>query len=335
MKPMTRSLRARLLFVSAFAFLSGVVAAPCSAQQMGFSQEPYSFPFETYGAWLEFMDESPDPAWRAPVMRRLVTQDDFDRYASGSTVQAERIAYESDGLSIRGFKFSPRNRSGRLPVVLFGHGGVAEWGRITFFDILEMHRLAERGYIVLASALRGEGGSEGYPNLGAGDRQDMLDLLAVAVELDEVDATRVGYWGFSRGGGLGYRVMAATDEIRAAVLIGAPTDAVHSPRRAEFEEHVYPGILDGFEEDPDEALRQLSAAYWPEDLPPSTPILLLHGSHDDRVQVSNSLVMAGHLARLQRPFRLVVLEGGSHTLIEHLQEVRREMDRWFDAHLKN
>lgn len=44
--------------------------------------------------------------------------------------------------------------------------------------------------------------------------------------------------------------------------------------------------------------------------------------------------MAGHLARLGRTVRLVVYEGGSHTLIEHLAEVRREMDRWFDGRLR-
>ena len=130
-------------------------------------------------------------------------------------------------------------------------------------------------------------------------------------------------------------MLAATDDILAAVLIGAPSDQVNSPRRVEFEEHVYPGILDGYEDDPEEALRRVSAVYWPERLSESTAILLLHGAEDDRVQLSNSLKMAEHLARLDRTFRLVVPEGGSHALIEDLREVRAEMDRWFDTWLKN
>lgn len=335
MTPIGRTACARQLVAALLALFPIVVTAPVSGQSPWVSQELYSFAFDSYDAWLDFMDEAPDPAWQASAMRELVSRSDFERYASGRTVRAERISYLSDGLEIRGFKFSPRDPEGPVPVILFGHGGVAEWGRITFFDILEMHRLAERGYLVLASALRGEGGSEGHPNLGAGDRQDMLDLLAIAANLEEADGTRIGYWGFSRGAALGYRLLAATDDIRAAVLIGAPSDQLNSPRRDEFAEFVYPGILDGYEDDPDEALRRVSAVYWPEQLSPSTEILLIHGASDDRVQLSNSLKMAEHLSRLGRPFRLVVPEGGSHTLIEHLPQLRLELDRWFDARLKN
>ncbi len=324
----------RRLFRTAALLIGFTIGVPASAQTRLVSQEPYSFPFENYEAWLAFMDESPDPSWRSGSVGRLVPQDVFLRYKSGRTVRAERITYLSDGLEIRGFKISPQNSTGPFPVVVFAHGGVAEWGRITFFDVLEMCRLAERGYIVMASALRGEGGSDGHPNLGSGDRQDILDLLAVASHLDEADSTRIGYWGFSRGGSLGYRVLAKTDLIHAAVLIGAPSDLLDNPRRAEFHEHVYPGIVDGYEADPDAALRRLSAAYWPEQISPSTEILLIHGANDDRVRLSNSLTMADHFARLGRPFRLVVPEGGSHTLIEHLDEIRTEMDRWFDARLK-
>lgn len=220
-------------------------ALPVSAQSPWASQEDYAFPYDDRETWLDFMDESPDPAWRADVVRHLVPREDFQRYASGRTVRAARVTYRSDGLEIRGFSFTPQEADGPLPVVIFGHGGVGEWGRITFFDVLEMYRLAERGYVVLASALRGEGGSEGMPNLGSGDLRDMLELLDIATRLDGADPDRIGYWGFSRGAGLGYRLLAATEAIDAAVLVGGGADAVASPRRAEFEESVYPGILEG------------------------------------------------------------------------------------------
>ncbi|MEO0500451.1 MAG: alpha/beta fold hydrolase, partial [Pseudomonadota bacterium] len=274
----------------------------------------YEFPFGSYADWLAFMDEAPDPAWRAERMRTLVPGATFARYARQETVAASRIVYRSDGLAINGFALSPRRTTAPTPLVLFGHGGVAEWGRITFFDMLEMFRLAERGYTVLASALRGEGGSEGHPNLGAGDRQDMLTLISVAEELGGIDTGRIGYWGFSRGGGLGYRVAAATDRIRAAVLIGASADLVQNPRRAEFHEHVYPGVVDDYEKDADAALTALSAVYWPERLSASTDFLLIHGAADARVPAGHSLAMARHLTRLDRTVELVMPERGSHTL---------------------
>lgn len=294
----------------------------------------YEFPIQDYGDWLAFMDESENEAWRGSAMRKLVDEQAFSRYRDGATVAAYRLTYRSDGLAIQGFIVAPKRCDPACPVVLFAHGGAAQWGRITFFDLLEMHRLAERGYIVLASALRGEGGSEGTPNLGVGDRDDMLRLLDVAARIDGADATRVGFWGFSRGGGLGYRVLAATDAIDAAVLIGAPSDYVTSTRRAEFHEHLYPGVVDGYEADQDAALRALSATFWPENLAAGTSVLLIHGANDSRVPVGDAIQMAKHLTRLGRPFRLDVPIAGSHTLIEHQVEVRKHLDDWFDQHLK-
>ena len=164
------------------------------------SRAPYVFPFREYQDWLAFMDQSPDPAWGSTAMRELVPEETYRRYRDGTTLQAHDIVYRSQGLEIRGLLIAPRRTRTPCPVVLFAHGGVAEWGRITFFDVLEMHRLAETGVVVLASALRGEGGSEGTPNLGAGDRADLLELLEVAARVDGADPTRVGLWGFSRGG---------------------------------------------------------------------------------------------------------------------------------------
>lgn len=298
------------------------------------SRSDYQFPFGKYEDWLAFMDRAPNPAWRGDRMRELVGEAAFERYRNNARLISERFEYRSDRLAIKGLAFRPRTVSAPLPVILFAHGGVGQWGRITTFDVLEMQRLAERGYCVLASTFRGEGGSEGEPNLGAGDRADMLNLLRVAPEIARIDPDRIGLWGFSRGGGLGYRTLAATDAIRAAVLIGATSDLVNSPRREEFDEHVYPGIVDGYEADPDAALRALSAGYWPEDISASTSILLVHGAKDNRVTVDNTLKMAQHFARLDRSFEAMVLENGSHTLIEHWERVRTTIDRWFDLHLR-
>ncbi|MCG8503085.1 MAG: alpha/beta fold hydrolase [Sphingomonadales bacterium] len=298
------------------------------------SHVPYAFPFEDYESWLAFMDKAPDPAWRADAMRRLIPEDVFLSYRDQKTLRTEQIVYLNEGLRINGFAVAPRQIEAPLPVILYAHGGVAQWGRITFFDLLELHRLAEQGYVVIASALRGEGGSEGKPNLGAGDLSDMLRLLDVAAHIDGADTARVGLWGFSRGGGLGYRMIAASDRIAAAVLVGASSDLVGSPRRQEFDTHVYPGIVDNYATDKDAALRTLSAVYWPERLSKNTRLLLIHGADDERVPVRSSLVMAQHLSRLKRDYQLLVLENGSHTLIEHQLRVRREIDRWFAAYLR-
>ncbi len=299
------------------------------------SRTVYEFPFESYQEWLEFMDKAPESAWHSTNMRRLIPESIFNSYKQQEKVKLERIQYLSDGLLINGFLVRPNQIKNKLPVVLYAHGGVGKWGRISFFDLLELIRLSERGYIVIASALRGEMGSEGEPNLGRGDRQDILNLLRLSENLEDADMSNIGFWGFSRGGGLGYRVIASTEQIKAAVLVGATSDLVNSPRRGEFHKHVYPGIVDNYELDKGKALRDLSALFWAERLNPATSILLIHGSADSKVNVFNSRSMTQELNRLGRPHKYVEVENGSHTLIENLERVRIELDDWFDSNLKS
>lgn len=298
-------------------------------------REPYRFSYNQHSKWLDFMDKAKNQAWQADNMRTLFDKTTYERYQSQDTLKSEKLVYLSDGLKIKAYLIAPKDKSKKYPVVIFAHGGVAKWGRITFVDLLEMHRLAEQGYVVLASALRGEGGSEGKPNLGAGEINDIMALLDVAEHIESADTNKVGFWGFSRGGGLGYRVMAQTDRFQAALLIGAPSDLINNPRRAEFDEHVYPDVIENYAVDKDAALISLSAAFWPERLSQKSAIFLAHGAEDERVNISHSLTMAEHLSRLGRKYRLVVFENGSHTLIEHHIQLREQREQWFEAHLKH
>lgn len=303
--------------------------APKDARQL--ERTPYEFAFDSYAAWLAFMDTAPDPSWQAPAMKALVPEATFDNYRAGRTVRAERISYLNDNLRINGFMVAYKQCEPVCPVIIYAQGGVAQWSRTTFFDLLEMHRLAAQGFIVLSTSRRGEGGSEGTANLGAGDLSDTLALIDIVDQLPEADGTTINYFGFSRGGALGYRVLAGTDRINAAVMLGAPSDSLLSPRRAEFHDAVYPGIVDGYEADPDAALRALSALYWPERLSERTRLLLLHGGSDKRVHPYNSLRLVDRLQGLGLSPRLVLFEQGSHSLIEHYVDVRREIDRWFSV----
>ncbi len=224
---------------------------------------------------------------------------------------------------------------GPHPVIIFNHGGVMQWGRIILPEVLEFHRLAERGYIVLASNYRGEGGSEGKPSMDGGDVDDVLALLKLVDVLPGADPKRVGMWGFSRGGFVTYGTLARTDRVAAAVIVGGPTDLIDAPRRAEFDRFVYPHVIRDYVRDKTAALTRLSPIRWPERLASTTPLLLLQGGDDARVQPSDALRMAVALQRLKRSYRLKLYEGGSHNLLEDMSDVRREMDRWFDAYVRD
>ncbi|MEO0811678.1 MAG: prolyl oligopeptidase family serine peptidase [Myxococcota bacterium] len=212
-------------------------------------------------------------------------------------------------------------------MIVFLHGGVARWGKITSLDILEMCHWASQGVAVLAPTYRGEMGSEGRPNLGAGEVADVLHAVKAVEGIESIDSSRAVLWGFSRGGATAYRVLAASERFRAAVILAGPTDRIGDPRREEFHTHVYPGIVDDYESDPDSALGAISAIQWPERLARGTSLTLLHGDADRRVPVRDSQRMADALRSIGRSVELLVVPDAGHSLRERWPWVRRRVGK--------
>jgi DNA repair ATPase RecN len=100
-------------------------------------------------------------------------------------------------------------------------------------------------------------------------------------------------------------------------------------------EQVYAELVPRWEETKEEALRARSAILWPEELHAETPILLLHGTADWRVDPTQALRMATALYEAKRPFRLVLFEGGDHGLSEHRAEVDRLARDWLDRYVRD
>ena len=289
----------------------------------------YEFPFASHDSWVIEMAGKGIEDWSV-----VFGKADYDRFHSGTSVRVERITYQSDGLAIKGFLISPKKPKTSTPLIVFNRGGTLEWSRITFWEILEFCRLAERGYTVIASYFRGCGGSEGMDELGRGDVRDVMNAIKMAESLPPVDTTRIGVWGFSRGAGTSYHLLAKEPRIKAAIMVGGSVDALRSHRNQEFHEHVYPKALPGYTQDPDAALRSISPLYWAESLNPNAPILLMHGGADWRVLPEQSLAMATKLQELGRSYRLVIFEGGSHSLLEHVGSYRAQLDDWLDRYVR-
>jgi len=324
--------RAVLALAVALAASSPLVAVEASGPLV--SRTAYVFPFATRAAWFDFVRGTPGGADAARDLAATISEAEYARKVAQTETRFERIVYRSDGLAIRGFLVTPVS-GGKHPVIIYNHGGVMQWGRIVLPELLEFQRLAERGYVVLASMYRGEGGSEGVADMSGGDVADTLALLDVAAQLPEADTGRVGMWGVSRGGLVAYGALARTGRIAAAAIVGGPADLLTAPRRAEFDAAVYPTAVRDYARDKDAALVRISALHWPERLAATTPILLLHGGDDPRVPPADSLRMAVELQRLKRSYRLKIFEGGSHALTEHIGEVRAELDRWFDRYVRD
>lgn len=251
-------------------------------------------------------------------------------------VEMYEITYWSDGLAVKGFLVYPKS-GGPHPCIIYNRGGNREAGAITPEEAHTfLARVASWGYLILASQYRGNAGGEGREEFAGADVNDVLNLLPLLDQLPEADASRIGMWGWSRGGLMTYRALARTDRIAAAIAMAAVTDAFdYVTRRPDMEREVFAELIPAYRQNKHAALEARSPLHWARQLCKQTPILVLHGGADWRVHPAQALRMAAALLEHRHPFRLLFYEGGDHGLTEHEAEVLGQIRAWLDRYVRD
>ena len=148
-------------------------------------------------------------------------------------VVERRFDLERGGGLVPGLLWTPDGAEGPRPLVLVGHGGTSH-KRSPYVLSLGRRLVRHSGYAVAAidAPLHGDRAKEGDPSLlsspkgfreavrGATETMiaDWTATYTALQELDEVGHGPLGYWGLSMGTMLGLPFVAATAEIRCAVL---------------------------------------------------------------------------------------------------------------------
>jgi dipeptidyl aminopeptidase/acylaminoacyl peptidase len=247
------------------------------------------------------------------------------------------IRYESDGLTILGWMVAPKHASaGKLPVVIFNRGGNGSFGAVKFADLFtHVFPLADQGFLVLASQYRGVTEAEpekfGADEFGGADVNDVRKLIALAGQIPAADPDNIFLLGFSRGVMEGYLAARNRNEIRAMAMVNGVVDLQADLTFRPEMEQVYRERMPGYAEHKAQLLRERSALAWAEELP-KVPILLMHGTEDERVAPGNGPKMKQRLDALQRPNRLIMFEGADHFLDP--AKVIAEAVAWFRANLR-
>ena len=243
----------------------------------------------------------------------------------------ERLTYLSDGLPVVAYAYGPREAGPRLPTVVFTRGSYIQ-PDIGHQLLPLFHRLAERGFAVVAPMLRGSAGAPGTDEMGGADLHDLLNTQKLVSSLSYVDPTNLFLYGESRGGMMTFLAIKAGYRARAAATFGAFTDlsavmAADPERYQPLIRAIWPDYINRR----DEILTSRSAIRWPEAL--SVPIFLMHGGADRDIDPGQTLALAGALQRLGRPYELAIFAGDSHVLPNHRRERDAHAAAWFRAHL--
>ncbi len=235
----------------------------------------------------------------------------------------QSITYKPrDGFTIPAYLTTPPGREPKnLPLVVFPHGG--PYARDdSGFDWWAQF-LATRGYVVLQPQFRGSWGF-GADLLRAGNRQwgramqdDISDGVRYAIDQGIADPKRICIVGASYGGYAALAGAAFTPDLYAcAVSVSGISDipnmAGFIKKRGGDESDALRAWKDLIGNPTDDDLARFSPARSIESI--RIPILLIHGTNDTVVPISQSEDFARLLMAQSKSYELITLPGEDHWL---------------------
>lgn len=257
----------------------------------------------------------------------------MDKYSYLDSLNFYFIKYRSDSFIINGFIVEPISGT-KLPVLLFNRGGNREFGALTVGALIEwVAPIAKAGYVIVASQYRGSPGSMGTDEFGGQDVHDVLNLIAVVNEIPQADTSRIGMYGWSRGGLMTYIALTKTTRIKTAIIGGGPSDLMKELERRPEMEKVYVALIPDYASNKPAELTKRSAIFWPDKLCNTTSYLILHGKNDARVHYSQAVDLAKQLKAHHLETQITIFEDADHVLSQHKAERDRIILAWLKQHL--
>jgi hypothetical protein len=172
----------------------------------------------------------------AKGMRPYLDEAEYAEAVADRRFVLERLTYASDGLPVVAYAYGPRDAVTRLPTVVFSRGSYVQ-PEVAHQLLPLFHRLAERGFAVVAPMLRGSAGAPGLDEMGGDDLHDLLNTRGLVDSLAFADSANLFLYGESRGGMMTFLAIKAGYPARSAATFGALTDlgalmAAQSSQRA-------------------------------------------------------------------------------------------------------
>ena len=259
-----------------------------------------------------------------------------EKYSYLNKVIIEEITYESDGNIVKGYLAYPKV-IGKYPGIIYNRGGNLDFGSLNIYKAtFILAKVASWGYVVVGSQYRGNmGGTGGRDEFGGAEVNDVLNLVPLLANMQQADTSKLGLYGWSRGGMMTYLTLKKSKRFKAAVVGGGLSDLrMTMNTRTDTFETVYDDLIPDYRKHKEKSLDERSAIIFVDEICKTTPILMLHGTSDWRVVPQMSLNLSAAFIKAKVPHRLVLFEGGDHGLNEFNDEVDSMAKQWFDKYLK-
>lgn len=243
--------------------------------------------------------------------------------ANARFAQQEVVNFRArDGLELEGVLVRPLDevKGKRYPLILYVHGGPEAHESNGWMSTYARpgHYAAARGFAVFYPNYRGSTGrGVEFAKLGQGDAagkefDDLVDAVDHLVASGLVDESKVGVTGGSYGGyATAWCATRFSERFAAGVMMVGISNAISKFGTTDIaDEEFYVHALARPWKDW-QALLERSPIYHSEKC--KTPLLILHGKDDPRVNVGQSRELYRHLkVRDQSPVRLVLYPGEGH-----------------------
>ena len=247
-------------------------------------------------------------------------------------VEVYRMRYLSDGLEVVGFVVKPKGDDVKYPVLIFNRGGNREYGKIEDSTLTYLAYLSASGYVVVASQYRGNDGGQGREEFGGSDINDVLNLIPLVESLPFVAPDKIVMLGYSRGGMMTYIAITKTDRVKAAAVVGGVSNLIQMyDEREQAMKQVCIDLVGGTPQVKEAEYEKRSAYFWAEKI--DTPVLILHGEDDWRVNVTQAEKLAERLKELGKTYELVTYPGGDHVIMTHWEDRNTRIQQWFAKYL--
>lgn len=291
---------------------------------------------ESYEKWASFL-YAKNKKFNKDVFLARFPESKFNHRKD--SLECVDFTYQVDGLTVEGYYLKPKQHANeKLPLVIFNRGGNASFGYVGFGKKMDfIADIALGGYAVIGSQYRGASSdflaNNGEDEFGGSDVNDVTALVELAAAMPDIDTANIALVGWSRGAMESYLAAAKLKNIKAIVAIAGNADAAKALEWRPQMERVYQARIPNFQADRANELAKRSVVKWIDKLPPHSPILLLHGTDDKRVNVEQSKLLAAALTEQAYPHKIVVYDGDDHGLNKNKADVIKQTLDWLDTYL--